>query len=262
MKKLLTAISAVALLFGCVDSNKNGEVAKNSDWYSSNLKGMVQTMETADYTPDSTGKINAMDSCCVDVEQFDDKGYTTTNTKKDSKGTITEEMTLTRYDQGQAKDMKTMKDGKMASGFQIQINEDGKYSGAQELDSAGNVAFFYTELTEDENGAVTSGKRHKADSTFYGIFYNDYKNGVQVSNRYTDSTGKEVWNATNELNEKGDMEKRTEKSTDKDSTTTTVKTYTYDSYDETGNWTQRTTYDDKGKATKVTKRSFTYFKKD
>jgi inorganic pyrophosphatase len=48
----------------------------------------------------------------------------------------------------------------------------------------------------------------------------------------------------------------------KDSTTTKTTTFKYDSYDEQGNWTQRTTFDDKGKATKVIKRTHTYYKKD
>jgi hypothetical protein len=42
-------------------------------------------------------------------------------------------------------------------------------------------------------------------------------------------------------------------------TKTEKKTYKYDHYDEKGNWTQRTAYDDKGKPTKVVKRSFTYY---
>jgi len=47
---------------------------------------------------------------------------------------------------------------------------------------------------------------------------------------------------------------------EKDSTKTEVVTYKYDATDDKGNWTQRTTYNDKGKATKMVKRTITYFK--
>ena len=86
--------------------------------------------------------------------------------------------------------------------------------------------------------------------------------GMQVAGRYKDSTGKEVYNSKSELNDKGDISKTTEMNVTKDSTTNTVTTFKYDSYDEKGNWTQRTSYDGKGKATKVVKRSYTYYKKD
>ncbi len=49
--------------------------------------------------------------------------------------------------------------------------------------------------------------------------------------------------------------------TKKDSTTTTTTKYKYDSFDDQGNWTQRTISDEKGKITKILKREITYFKK-
>ncbi len=67
-----------SVLLSCNNADKKAtEVAKNSDWNGQNLKGRVQTMEETTYTPDSTGKIGAMDSCCINIQQFDDKGYNT-----------------------------------------------------------------------------------------------------------------------------------------------------------------------------------------
>lgn len=244
------------------NTKKEAEVAKNSDWTAQNLKGMVQSMETTNYTPDSTGKTGAMDSCCVTVDDFDKNGYISATTKKDSKGNITENSTMIHYEKGQMKSVATTKNGKPSNGFEIQIDKDGKYSGAQETDSAGKIVFFYTGLKEDDYGAVTAGTRHKADSTVDGVFENDNVNGVQVAGRFRDSTGKEVYNSKSELNDKGDVVKTMEMNVTKDSTTNKVISYKYDSYDEQGNWTQRTTYDEKGMATRVVKRTFTYYKKD
>lgn len=262
MKQTFLAAAVALLLFACNTAKKETEVAKNSDWHSQHLKGDVQTVEETSYTPDSTGTVGAMDSCCISTETYDDKGYTISTSKKDSKGTITEDVSLSHFDGGQTKEVKTMKAGKPFSSFMIQIDSAGKYSGAQELDSAGNVKFFYTDLEEDANGGVTTGTRHKADSSYMGTFYNVYTDGMQTGNSFNDSTGKEVYKSVSEMNDKGLISKTTETDTEKDSTTTTVKTFTYDTFDEAGNWTQRTTYNDKGKVTKVVKRNITYFKKD
>jgi len=85
---------------------------------------------------------------------------------------------------------------------------------------------------------------------------------MQKSMTAKDSVGKMVYSYKAELNDKGEVAKSTSVEVGKDSTTTKVNTFTYDSFDEQGNWTQRTTYDEKGKATKVVKRAFTYFKKE
>ncbi len=65
----------------------------------------------------------------------------------------------------------------------------------------------------------------------------------------------------NKYNDKNELIETSKDAVTKDSTTTKVTKYTYDSHDEMGNWTQRTTWDDKGKATAVTKRKYTYRKK-
>jgi len=79
-----------------------------------------------------------------------------------------------------------------------------------------------------------------------------------VGGESKDSTGKVTYSSSVKLNDKNDQEQVTETTVDKDSTKTTVTTYKYDGWDEQGNWTQRTTYDDKGKPTKITKRIITY----
>lgn len=262
MKNLLPILFMGTCMFSCNNATKQVEVAKNSDWTAQNLKGIVQTMESSNYTPDSTGKTSTMDSCCISVDEFDKNGYQSVSSKKDSKGTITESTSMIHYDKGQMKSITTTKNGKPFNRFDIQIDKDGKYSGGQETDSAGKKSFFYTGLKENDYGAVTTGTRHKADSSIDGVFENDYVNATQVAGRYRDSSGKEVYNSKSELNDKGDVVKTMEMNVAKDSTTNTVTTYKYDSYDEQGNWTQRTNYDEKGKATKVVKRTFTYYKKD
>lgn len=262
MKKILLALTIGAFLFSCSNKKTETEAAKNSDWTNQHLKGKVQSYEETSYTPDSTGKIGAMDSCCVDIEQYDAKGYGTSSQNKDSKGALKNETSISHYDGGQVKEFVTMENGKKSSSFSIDIDKDGKYTGARAYDSAGKLTSFYTDLKEDDYGAVTSGIEHKPDSSVKSSFTAEYDKGMQVSSTGKDSSGKVTFSFKAELNDKGDLAKRTTTNVGKDSTTTTVTTYKYDSYDDQGNWTQRTTYNDKGKATKVVKRAYTYYKKD
>ena len=62
------------------------------------------------------------------------------------------------------------------------------------------------------------------------------------------------------VNDKGDPIDEMSTTRQKDSTKTERMTYKYDSYDDSGNWTQRTTYNEKGKSSKIVKRTFIYFK--
>ncbi len=262
MKHVLLTLFSGVILFSCSNDKKESEVAKNSDWTNQHLKGSVKSQEETSYTPDSTGKTGEMDSCCVITQQFDEKGYMVSTTNKDSKGTLKNETTFSHYDGGQVKDIVNTETGKKPTTFSIQIDKDGKYSGARSYDSAGKLLSYYTDLAEDEYSAVTKGTEHKADSSVKSSFESTYDKGFQVSSTGKDSSGKVTFTFKCELNDKGDMVKSTTTNTVKDSTTTTVVTFKYDSYDEQGNWTQRTTFDDKGKATKVVKRAYTYYKKD
>ncbi len=130
------------------------------------------------------------------------------------------------------------------------------------MDSVGKISSYYTNLTEDDYGAVTAGTEHKPDSSIKGYFINEYNKAMLVNSTGKDSSGKVTFMYKAELDNKGNVAKQTETNITKDSTTTKVSSFKYDSFDEQGNWTQRTKYNDKGKAVQVTKRSYTYFKKD
>jgi hypothetical protein len=227
-----------------------------------NLKGMVKSIETANYTPDSTGAIGEMDSCCIGTELYDEKGYTTGYSDKTKAGAVSSEMMMTRHAGGQAQEITNKKDGKKTGSFKVDIDANGKYSKATEYDSVGKLTAYYTDIVENDFGKVTSVIKHNPDSSVKESFKSVYKDAIFLSNSVTDSLGKTVSEYKVELNDKGDAIKGTYIQVGKDSTTTTVETFTYDSYDEQGNWTQRTTYNDKGKATKVVKRTITYYKKE
>src|SRR5258705_7125215 len=109
MKKFFLVLFAGILFIGC-NNEKKAETAKNTDLIQQNLKDKVQRFEEASYTVDSTGK-SKMDSA-INVTDFDEKGYQTKYTTKDPSGKITMQQTITHYDNGAAKEIVNMKDGK------------------------------------------------------------------------------------------------------------------------------------------------------
>lgn len=254
-----------ALLFGCNESVKETEtvtIAKNSDWATSHLKGMVQTLEETVYTPDSTGAIGEMDSCCIEVKVFNDKGYVIEISEKDNMGTLTSETLFERIEGARFKSATTTKNGIQVWHRATTHDADGKILYVTDSDSTGQVTRFYSDITENEIDQPLSGKTYLSDSTFLGTWSFKYIDGMRTGNSWIDSTGTELSNRTGELNEKGLLAKMTRVQSVEDSTLTTVETYTYESFDEAGNWTQGTKYNEEGKAVEVKKRTYTYFKED
>ena len=62
------------------------------------------------------------------------------------------------------------------------------------------------------------------------------------------------------LDNKNNVIENATKEITKDSTTNKTMKYRYDSFDDNGNWAQRTEMDEKGKPVKIVKRTITYYK--
>src|SRR5215471_4759137 len=90
-----------------------------SDLSQENLKGNIKQVETDTYTVDSTGKIGPMDTCCNNVEEFDDNGFTSKFTTKDAKGNVKTEQSFTHSDEGLFTGMTTMTDNKKTSSMKV-----------------------------------------------------------------------------------------------------------------------------------------------
>ena len=266
MKKISIVFMAVLFAFSC--NEKKDAVTTTSDRVMDNLKGDVhQTIETP-YKTDSTGKVGEMDSCCVSVSTYDSAGYSIKYTSKDSKGVVGFEQNISRYENGLYKEIAMSDKGKPTMHVSIQLDKDGKkYSTAQEIDSAGKVTSFYKDLVQNEFNQLTVMKQYKPDSTLKSSQETKYDKYYFVESISRDSAGKEVSKNTVKMDNKNNQVENTTITTmkspvtQKDTTTTKVVKYKYDSYDDQGNWTQRTEWDDKGKATKVVKREITYYKK-
>lgn len=264
MKRIVMILTALFFLAACnnADDKSAEKKVKYSDLANDNLKGAIETIEDTPYQADSTGKAGAMDSCCVEVTQFDENGNAVKFISKDSKGTVTKESVFTRHENGLWTGATDTKDGKPAGGMKVTVDDKGMYTMAQTTDSAGNPDMYYNNITQNDFGQVTGWKQYDKDSVFRGEGTSTFDKSLFTGFTAKDSVGKVTSSSSVKYNEKGEQVENTNINITKDSTTTKVTKYTYESHDEQGNWTQRTEWDDKGKAIKITKRTYTYRKEE
>ena len=264
MKRFLIFIAGI-LLFACnnSDDSKTESASKTTyrDLTSENLKGDISSYEETPYKTDSTGKIGEMDSCCVTKTDYDENGNAVKSVSKDSKGTISNESVLTRHSNGQFKSAADSKDGKSKGGFETTIDDKGNFSWARAIDSNGKTDVYYTNITQNDVGEVIGWKQFDKDSVFRQAGENNYDGHKILETTIKDSVGKLKNSTKFTYNDKGEQIESANTTVTKDTTTTKVTKYTYETHDDMGNWTRRTTWDDKGKATAITKRTYTYRKK-
>jgi len=264
MKRFLSFIVGI-LLFACnsSDDSKTESASKTMyrDLTTENLKGDISSYEESPYKTDSTGKIGEMDSCCVTKTDYDENGNAIKSVSKDSKGTITNESVLTRHANGQFKSAADSKNGRSTGGFETKIDDNGNFSWARAIDSNGKTDVYYTDITQNDVGEVTGWKQYDKDSVFRQSGESKYDGHRFLESTTKDSVGKVKNSGKATYNDKGEQIEFSNMTVIKDSTTIKVTKYTYESHDEMGNWTQRTAWDDKGKATAIIKRTYTYRKK-
>ena len=261
MKKFFIFLAGLFLL-ACSSNEKAESKVKYSDLANDNLKGDIQAIEETPYKADSTGKMGEMDSCCITVSQFDENGNSVKYTSKDSKGTVKNESIYSRHESGLWTGSEDTKEGGKPTGsMKVTVDDKGQYALAQTFDSTGKPDVYYKDITQNEFGQVASWKEYDKDSFFRQEGTAKFDKNLQVSFVIKDSVGKEKQTYASKYNDKGEQTENSTTTITKDTTTTKVTKYTYETHDDMGNWTQRTTWDDKGKATAVTKRTYTYRKK-
>jgi hypothetical protein len=168
---------------------------------------------------------------------------------------------VTQYENGATKSFESKTKGALSTRMEIGIDSNGKYNSAKAYDSTGKMTSYYKDITENEFGEVLTGTQYHVDNTLKSSFANTYdKDGHNTEGIGKDSTGKVTYHATIKLNDKGDPSEQTTMTVTKDTTKTETVTYKYDTYDDKGNRTQRTESIDKGKATKIVKRAYIYYK--
>ena len=263
MKKISILLAGILILAACNSGGKKdaGTKMAMSDIAGDNLKGDISSIEESPYKTDSAGKIGEMDSCCINITEYDANGNSSKSVSKDSKGTLSSESVFTRHPNGLFKSVANTAKGKSTGGFNTEVDEKGNYTLAQAIDSNGKNDIYYTNITQNDLGQVTGWKQYDKDSVFRQEGEAKFDKNLQMSFTLKDSTGKVKSTSSSKYNDKGEQVESSNTNITKDTTTNTVTKYTYETHDDMGNWTQRTTWNDKGKATAIAKRTYTYRKK-
>lgn len=257
MKKFSFLAVASVIAFSCGESKQ--ETLKNTDWLADNLSGKVEQTTDSTYKTDSGGKTDELDSCCVVSTKYDEKGYSSGYTSVDKAGTDKEEGAFTHDDTGLFTGQKFTKNGKQTSSLTVQ-NDNGKPSVARSFDSTNKMDFYYTDIITNDYNRLLGFKQYKADSTLKMSIAFTYDKQFYKGQTNKDSVGKETYSSAVKLDDKNNIIENTEKTVTKDSTINKTTKYRYDSFDDKGNWTQRTEMDEKGKPVKIAKRTITYYK--
>ncbi len=258
MKKFIFLSGIILISFSC--NQKKQEYAKNADVRADNLNGNVQQTVSTDYKVDTSGNAGEQDSCCVVTSKYDEKGYITEYDQDDKTGENKQQETFTHYDNGAMKDLKVFKNAKTISSISVGIDSAGNYTIAQEYDSASKPQFYYTDISQNGYGQLTGMKKYNADSTLNSSMVSDFNNSIFTGSETKDSLGKVINSSIVKLDNKNNVVERDSKNVTNDSTVNKVVKYKYDSFDDQGNWTQRTELDENGKPVKITKRDITYYK--
>ncbi len=248
--------TGIFLMISC--NQQNSSKTKYNELLSDNMKGDIQLIEETPYQVDSSGTATMMDSCCITLTEFDVNGNTLKNSEKESSGTVKSASVFTRHENGLFASVLNTEKGKTKNSFKLSFDESGSWNTGEAFDSSGKLEFYYDGIGHNEFGQVTSWIQHKPDSSL-GVSANlKYNKNLQTEMTMKDSSGKVMNTTTSKYNDQGEQIETTNVNVGKDSTTTKTTTFKYDTHDEQGNWTQRTTFDEKGKATKVVKRVYTY----
>lgn len=227
-----------------------------TDIASENLKGNITQVETSTYLIDSaTGMQGKLDS--KSVEKYDDNGYITSYSNYATKDSATTVSTYERNANGFMTNITGTKNDKPSYTAKFDVDSAGKYTLVNTTDSTEKQDAFYDEVVTNKFGQFLSAKQHHLDSTLKSTFTNNYDSIYYVGGESKDSVGKVTYSATIKLNDKKDAEQMDETSVAKDSTTKTNSTYTYDKWDDKGNWTQQTVTEN-GKPKKIAIRIITY----
>src|SRR5690606_23661607 len=99
MRNVLIIMSGLFLL-ACnhQEDKKTKKKVKYSELVNERLNGDIQSVEETPYQVDSSGKIGNMDSCCIDLVEYDENGNAVRFTSKDSKGNVKNQSVYTRHE--------------------------------------------------------------------------------------------------------------------------------------------------------------------
>jgi hypothetical protein len=259
MKKLLLTLLTALIFFNCTE--KKPATAHN-DLFFDNLNGPVEKAEELPFTPDSTGNTGGMDSCCISILEYDERGYRTMQAEKDRNEHIKNGQIYTsRHANGHVKEIRFIVDGNIVSVLSSTLTDDGNYSKSQIRDTSGKLISFYDSLEINDYGKIIVMRNFNPDNSPKQTVINNYQEQIFVGGAIKDGSGKEIYSTQLNINDKLDPSEIKQFRFMSNGVDTTITRRVYTGYDKYDNWIQCTETDEKGKTKRILKRRITYKEK-
>ena len=98
------------------------------------------------YKIDSNGLTGEIDSCCITITEYDNKGYRSRQVNKDINGNENNGQTyVSRYKNGKPKEIRFTQNGKLINTLSGTLDKMGNYADTRSYDSARKLEFYYSE---------------------------------------------------------------------------------------------------------------------
>lgn len=260
MKKMMLKFSAIILLacFSTACQNNSGKPSIANDLMTANLQGKVQRSTETSVSFDSTGTVQKGDASTEEM-LFDERGFQTRVISK-RPGIPESEMTFTRFASGALKEAVFTDSGKLTFRTVNEIDSNGNPTGSKNFDSTGKLYGYTKIISANEYGMPTSSEHYGLNNKFRSSMESKYDKARYLGWVVKDSAGKTTMTLTLKLNEKGEPKEQVITQYLKDSSKTDRETYQYGKFDVKGNWTERTSYTEKGMVKDLTRRTLAYYK--
>ena len=259
MKKLFLIMCVTLTIFSCSEKMKSSLI--RNDLFFDNLNGEVKKTEVIPYTTESTGKADVIDSCCINILEYDNRGFRTRQVSTDIYGKEKNGQTYTRrHKNGRVKEIRSTENGKLSNILSGTLDKTGNYGDAQIYDSSGKLIFTYSEAAVNEYGKIISMKKFTSNGILQQTIINKYDKQIWIGGLIKDTSGKEIFFTIIRLNEKNDPGEVKEIMIRDGKPVTTITRYAYIVYDKYGNWTEcKQIRDREEKESKILKRRITYW---
>ena len=267
MKNVLPFFILALFAFACTDGQKKSEDGAEdtaevvrSTLQNMHMNGNIKSITETPYTPGEDGSIGDMDSCCLEVKQYNRAGFLTTESETNNAGEEESVYSVVYSDDNKYVSGTVVEDGAEVWKRMVERDDEGEFIHALDYDTTGQVYRRHTVEERNEYDQPVSGKTYDGDSTYLGTWGWQIIDGARAGRSWVDSAGVQLLSRIGEVNDNGWVSKVMVVSIDAETgdTTKAVETYSYDAMDDAGNWTQRTKSED-GKAVKVSKRTYEYY---
>lgn len=252
MNSLLKFTCASWLLVSC--SSKQS-IKYLNDLEQVNIKGHVTKLVTETYGVDSVGQIGKLES--ITIEIFSKNGNTITDTTWDliEKNVVVENLLFN--ENGSLSSLSHFENGKLQSKMLLKY-ENSKCIAMEIYDSDDKLEGYHDNIRQTKFGLLASLDSYDANGKLTMSYVNEYDSIYQITATAKDSIGMLTSEIKIQLTDKKYPKNMLEVTYFKDSTIKNYLSYTYESWDTTGNWIRQTVFNDKGKATKFVNRIFSY----